>query len=600
MPDPIAPPSNNTNPLNQQKPGFYGKFGSGGNIEVSYIQSVMNFDFLDKISLIEEIKGSDRWDVRDLFQRNVDDDRVSNGLIPFFKNPDAIKFFAPLALVLLPIENEEVISNLKTLEESGDDLYDTYKLNDHYEFNVHKTEPAYSFVKWNDRKVKIVAVDGQHRLSALKRLKNDPTAPEILSHMNIPILILGFSKTPEGQGNVPKLLEVVRKTFVYINSKTQKINEARRILLDDEDITCVCTQEIVQIAHSNDQKGNINDVDSGTLPLVMIDWRGEEVKGRPVPGAGSIFNVREINDWIKEYVLGDPSVESERRTQIIPRLLLEDLMPPINATDIEGLNHETTAKVREQFGKDLLPSMLYVLENLEPYKKYISAIRNLQQKSEEEASDEGRHAFKWICFGKSSLTLNREAVVQQYDHMCIQLSNLKGEIPRLLTMDIGQRAIWSSFNLLKDIKDHYEKETSSWLDFAKWYVPILNDVISDSWFNDVNDINQTLRLHLTHIVYSPSSSIVNYRLDDVSKSFGPLIMMLMLEKHGDYDLKFNAWQEARDPLKNTVKKGFKKLIKAEMDTDFTGDMQEHRDELSRRVDEALTKWEGKINKLLSL
>ena len=235
-----------------------------------------------------------------------------------------------------------------------------------------------------------------------------------------------FSKTPSSTGSVPKLLDVVRKTFVYINSKTQKINEARRILLDDEDITCVCTQEVVQIAHSNDQVNGVTDLEISTLPLVMIDWRGEEVKGRAQPGPGSIFNVREINDWIKEYILGDPDVENERRTQIAPRLLLEDLVPPINANDINGLNHETSEIIREQFGKDILPAMLHVLENINPYNEYIKAIRELQKRSEDEASDEGRHAFKWICFGKSSTsTLNRSAVEDQYNHMCSQLRNLK-------------------------------------------------------------------------------------------------------------------------------------------------------------------------------
>ena len=46
MPQITPPPNTNNDPLNQQKLGFYGKFGSGGNIEVSYVQSVMNFDFL--------------------------------------------------------------------------------------------------------------------------------------------------------------------------------------------------------------------------------------------------------------------------------------------------------------------------------------------------------------------------------------------------------------------------------------------------------------------------------------------------------------------------------------------------------------------------
>ena len=70
-------PSTNTNILNMTKNGFYGKFGSGGNVEVSYIQSVMDYDFLSEITLIEDIKGSDQWDVRDLFQRNVDRQRVN-------------------------------------------------------------------------------------------------------------------------------------------------------------------------------------------------------------------------------------------------------------------------------------------------------------------------------------------------------------------------------------------------------------------------------------------------------------------------------------------------------------------------------------------
>ena len=37
-------------------------------------------------TLIEDIKGSDKWQVRDLFQRNVDQNRVEDDLIPFFKN----------------------------------------------------------------------------------------------------------------------------------------------------------------------------------------------------------------------------------------------------------------------------------------------------------------------------------------------------------------------------------------------------------------------------------------------------------------------------------------------------------------------------------
>ena len=112
---PALPPINRDK-FNQQKLGYFGKFGSGGNVEVTYIQTVLDFDFLDKITLIEHIKGSDRWDVQDLFQRNVDDVRVSKEIFPFFQNSETIKFFAPLALVLLPIDGNEINPQLDELK----------------------------------------------------------------------------------------------------------------------------------------------------------------------------------------------------------------------------------------------------------------------------------------------------------------------------------------------------------------------------------------------------------------------------------------------------------------------------------------------------
>ena len=45
MPEQTTRPPTRVDTLNMVRHGFYGKFGSGGNVEVSYIQSVMDFDF---------------------------------------------------------------------------------------------------------------------------------------------------------------------------------------------------------------------------------------------------------------------------------------------------------------------------------------------------------------------------------------------------------------------------------------------------------------------------------------------------------------------------------------------------------------------------
>ena len=57
---------------NQQKLGYFGELGSGANARIRFLQSAVTKDELDNITLIEHIPGSERWQIRDLFQRDVD------------------------------------------------------------------------------------------------------------------------------------------------------------------------------------------------------------------------------------------------------------------------------------------------------------------------------------------------------------------------------------------------------------------------------------------------------------------------------------------------------------------------------------------------
>ena len=52
--------------------GVFGTFGAGMNLEISFLQTALQPDELFHISLVEEIPGSEKWPIRDLFQRNVD------------------------------------------------------------------------------------------------------------------------------------------------------------------------------------------------------------------------------------------------------------------------------------------------------------------------------------------------------------------------------------------------------------------------------------------------------------------------------------------------------------------------------------------------
>ena len=57
---------------------FYGIYGIMGEEDtaVKYLQTAIDIDDLDRLTLVEDISGSEEWSVRDLFQRDVDRDRV--------------------------------------------------------------------------------------------------------------------------------------------------------------------------------------------------------------------------------------------------------------------------------------------------------------------------------------------------------------------------------------------------------------------------------------------------------------------------------------------------------------------------------------------
>lgn len=618
MPNNIPIPPTTGGGLTQSRNGFYGRFGSGGNVDVSYIQTAMDFEFLNNITLIEDIKGSDKWKVRDLFQRNVDRNRVEDDIVPYLKKPDSIKFFAPLALVLLPTTDGEVDKDLieiETKENITDEgaVYTQHTLEDKAAFFEYPGHRAFSKVKWNPDKVKLVAVDGQHRISALKMLLDDEKSDPLVTSMNIPILVIGFSKSKnlvEGQ-HTPSLLDVVRETFVYINNKSQKINESRSILLDNENINCLAVQEVIQSAHDNDNnKDDATTKDSSSIPLVMFDWRGEEKNGKPVSGPASLFSVRDVKDWFTEYLLGEirgKGSEKAIREKVIPRLDFESMNARLNTEDLKGLNHKNSDIARKQVKKILVPSVIFMLENIKPFKDYINEIRSLQNKTNSEmGTREGRLAYKWICFGKSKVkaSLIESDVEIVWNAMVRDLGLLKSKLPTLLSRDIGIRAIWSSYSMLYDLISDEKKESQDWLEFSKWYLKLINEIIDEGWFRGL-DVKKPMvkdkKDKLTHIVYSRYGDIINYKLEASPKGFGAFLMMLILQAHGDQKLKERAWDNLQDGLLSTVSTGFRRDVKESMELEgFGGTVAEIRTEQKRRLVIETTKWDASMRKFFEI
>jgi len=580
---------------NRFKNGYFGELGSGADARIRFLQSAVTKDELDNISLIEQISGSERWKVQDLFQRDVDMNRVQESILPYLQDKDKVKFFNPLTLVLMPIDSSGGVDASVTFVEpkdveEGEHHYTQYERKDLFSFKVHGANPAFSELHWNDAKVKLVAIDGQHRLSALKFWKSRP-GPTDLDTWQIPVVILGIFRADSVPAHEPaSLLEIVRTTFVYINSRAEEVNEARRILLDDERVQAVCTQELVQASHCNDCLPTA-ERSIKKLPLMFFDWRGQvrwkKGEGIDVSAPGSVLSISEVFNCLDEYVLGDtPNTV----------LQLEDLDPPMSENYLENgvLNQKDTARIRDRFNHVLYPGLSSLLEGFAPFSTYVQRVRALET-HEASQSEASVHAFQKLRFGSHQAPPGQMSKLadESYDKVIDQLGVLRKDcFDELVDREIGLRAIISAFARLKTLRDSFAGQTLSWANHAEWFIPKLNKVYQDGWFKDFNALRADQRKALTHVCFDASGSIVNYKLTDVPKGLGALLALLITRQ----DLgalsaedRTEIWETFGDVLESTVRKGCRREQKAILRDTFQGSQQQFIDKVNDEAEKKVVR-----------
>lgn len=593
MPPVNIPP--NRGPLyGKNKWGVYGQLGEGANVQIRFVQTVIHSDELENLKLISHIPESHKWDVRNLFQRDVDGDRVKNDILPYFHDNRKVKFFNPLTLVLLPHRDDHTICKeinylpLSTEKEDGKD-WDAYEHENYYKLKILKNDQGkeeFAELSWNELKCYVVAIDGQHRLSALMRWQNQP-AGDLLS-WKIPVVILVLSKVDQNEPS-PNLLEVVKKTFVYINTRAERLQEDREILLNDESVNAVCTQELIQFSHQNDCKP-IGERDESIMPLIFYDWRAEVKDNKRVEGPASIKGIKEIHSWFEMYVLDEDGATKQES-----ELHLTDLIPPLEGYGKDKtLTSDDTKTIRKQFRELVMPGILYFLQNFKPYAEYIAECRRIEREYLS-GDDTSQFAFTKLRFGTHNASQDLyDEVNARFRDIVEELTDIKHSIfPEILSRDIGMRGIMCAFSKAKRFYNTILMERGetalSWLDFATKFTPIFNDIYDEGWFKSFNDIDPSMQKLLTHIIYDPAGSIVNYRIDKAENAFGAFLLILALNKERknnetiiDEDSFESVWGEESNSLRKTVQTGLRKFIRAELRNTFVGTVPELNAEVTRQ------------------
>ena len=550
---------------NHQIHGVYGEFGAGSGLRAFYLQSTLAPSELNRISLISDISGSERWPVRDLFQRDVDNDRVSNGLLPYLQDAGKIKFFNPLTLTTLPMAPDgnsvrsEMLPVVESQIEQDEQKWECLTRDGYYRVRWLQGHPYYAILEWNDQSTRLVAIDGQHRLSALKRYEHDPNAPSYgnFAEWRIPIVVVCFRAEERGP-RLPRVLDVVRNIFVYINTEAKVVNNARQILLTDDSVNCICTQELLERSHSNDLLQPLER--KGTyLPLLFFDWRGEERRGQPVHAPAAVKNIAEVRDWFQYYILGEDYADvQELALGINPAHQLHSAFHANRKSGTRKLDHAASLQIREIAKREVLPGVSYLLENFAPYREYTGELRSLEETYNEQ-SDLARHAFYELRFGTNpALDANKDDVERI-------LQSLKEDIERkknfdeLVRLDIGMRGVMFAFGDLRRVFGRPE-----WTEYAGWFTSALNLAYEDGWLD--LSVRARGQSYLVHIVKDHNDGIVNYRLGDIDDALGAYISLVVVAYGRPLPSEWlgeqTAFKEERlERLEGTIRRGYKKEVR---------------------------------------
>ena len=252
-----------------------------------------NGQLLDLLVPVREVFSLKDLDFDHLLQRDLDDYRVSEEMVPYLLGKSssgatfsAPRFFPPIVAIIVPTigtnMNDFYPPCTKTQENDKDDAEIQLKVFKYGNvFTVKREEGengelAQSSVDLciHPTHAKLVIVDGQHRAMAMLAAhrnklnkwsgnefqyfyKKIETEIPTLDQIHLPVCIAYFPElTSDAQEQtVEDLRTACRKLFLDVNKNARQPSKARQILLDDTDLVACFTRHIFNMVKNNTETG---------------------------------------------------------------------------------------------------------------------------------------------------------------------------------------------------------------------------------------------------------------------------------------------------------------------------------------------------------
>ncbi|MDO0789988.1 vacuolar-type H+-ATPase subunit H [Xanthomonas arboricola] len=370
--------------------GSFGQFKTSESFPTQFLLTSLTVNNFDDLTTASEVMDLENYQFDELIQRDIDPERVRDIANRYLaKGKDRPIFFPPLIVCVALMEEGEATRikpqyqsvSYERVDEGGQEyLVNVFDIDgfrvrlpvadvEHSDRQVlwaedgnlrpHRYYAYASELALNPARAKLVVLDGQHRLEALRLLTKSQEGREIVAPVELPVCIVW---PPGAQvGGSENITVDFRELFVRINSEPRRVSGHFLILLDDKRHSAMAVRELADAWKSEAH---------GWRRLHLLEWntRDDERTSRRTRGF-SITTISVVSEVLKTYLF-EP-------TGLAPKILdlssVEDeflsVDPHFNPHGVSDLRRSPGVSeiMREKMRTTIVPALTILLRRLPPY-----------------------------------------------------------------------------------------------------------------------------------------------------------------------------------------------------------------------------------------
>lgn len=304
--------------------GSFGRFKTDHSYQIYYLSTSIPVQDVNELSTAGELFSSERIEFEELIQRDIDHSRVQKIANDYLsKGQGRVVFFPPLlACVVLVDDDGRLQKQYSKIEPESFDHpelgtvlrttwdHDGFQL-DLPEADAESSERKIEFLggshyfhdfaatlRLNPKRAKLVVLDGQHRLEAIRLLQKNAEQQQIIAGIEIPICVIWAPEAAESDTNKENMTQDFRELFVRVNSEPRKVSGHFIILLKDDSYSAMTLRRLA------DRWKLVEDPDRWSR-LHLLEWNTREDERVDVRTRDfSVTTVSIVAKVLEEHVFG--------------------------------------------------------------------------------------------------------------------------------------------------------------------------------------------------------------------------------------------------------------------------------------------------------